>query len=68
MARQPRFTTHFAASLWSVFFLVPTGRGATTDFISAEEFEQAFEKLYETSHRVKLDIKAQKLSTTIASS
>jgi len=43
--------------LWSVFFLVPTGRGATTDLISAEEFEQVFEKLYETSCRVKFDIK-----------
>jgi radical SAM protein len=44
--------------LWSVFFLVPTGRGATTDLISAEEFEQVFEKLYETSLRVKFDIKS----------
>ena len=44
--------------LWSVFFLVPTGRGATTDLISAEEFEQVFEKLYETSRRVKFDIKS----------
>jgi radical SAM protein len=44
--------------LWSVFFLVPTGRGATADLISAEEFEQVFEKLYETSHRVKFDIKS----------
>lgn len=44
--------------LWSVFFLVPTGRGATTDLISAEDFEQVFEKLYETSRRVKFDIKS----------
>ena len=44
--------------LWSVFFLVPMGRGATTDVISAEEFEQVFEKLYETSLRVKFDIKS----------
>lgn len=44
--------------LWSVFFLVPTGRGSTADLISAEEFEQVFEKLYETSHRVKFDIKS----------
>ena len=44
--------------LWSVFFLVPTGRGATIDLISAEEFEQVFEKLYETSRRVKFDIKS----------
>ncbi len=28
--------------LWSVFFLVPTGRGHDVDLISAEEFEQVF--------------------------
>jgi radical SAM protein len=44
--------------LWSVFFLVPTGRGSTVDLISAEEFEQVFEKLYRTSQRVKFDIKS----------
>ena len=44
--------------LWSVFFLVPTGRGSVTDLITAEEFEQVFEKLYETSQRVKFDIKS----------
>jgi radical SAM protein len=44
--------------LWSVFFLVPTGRGSTIDLISAEEFEQVFEKLYETSCRVAFDIKS----------
>jgi radical SAM protein len=44
--------------LWSVFFLVPTGRGQSSDLISAEEFEQVFEKLYEVSRRVKFDIKS----------
>jgi len=44
--------------LWSVFFLVPTGRGAGVDLISAEEFEQVFAKLYETSRRVNFDIKS----------
>jgi AdoMet-dependent heme synthase len=44
--------------LWSVFFLVPTGRGSDIDLISAEEFEQVFEKLYHTSRRVKFDIKS----------
>jgi radical SAM protein len=44
--------------LWSVFFLVPTGRGSAIDLISAEEFEQVFEKLHQTSHRVKFDIKS----------
>ncbi len=45
-------------ALWSVFFLVPTGRGADIDLISADEFEQVFAKLYETSRRVKFDIKS----------
>lgn len=44
--------------LWSVFFLVPTGRGSEINLISAEEFEQVFEKLYATSMRVKFDIKS----------
>jgi len=43
--------------LWSVFFLVPTGRGKTDDLVTAEEFEQIFEKLYQTAARVKFDIK-----------
>ncbi len=43
--------------LWSVFFLVPTGRGQTSDLISAEEFEEVFAKLYEVSRRMRFDIK-----------
>lgn len=45
-------------TLWSVFFLVPTGRGSGIDLISAEEFEQVFDKLYRTSQRVLFDIKS----------
>ncbi|MGC2109717.1 MAG: TIGR04053 family radical SAM/SPASM domain-containing protein [Candidatus Korobacteraceae bacterium] len=44
--------------LWSVFFLVPTGRGQSIDLISAKEFEAVFEKLHETSQRVLFDIKS----------
>lgn len=44
--------------LWSVFFLVPTGRGSDIDLISAEEFEQVFERLHETQKRVLFDIKS----------
>jgi radical SAM protein with 4Fe4S-binding SPASM domain len=44
--------------LWSVFFLVPTGRGSSIDLISAEEFEQVFDQLHQTSLRVKFDIKS----------
>jgi len=44
--------------LWSVFFLVPTGRGSTSDLISAEEFEQVFAKMFETSQHAAFDIKS----------
>ncbi len=43
--------------LWSVFFLVPTGRGQSNDLVTAEEFEMVFEKLYRTAAQVKFDIK-----------
>jgi len=43
--------------LWSVFFLVPTGRGKAQDLLSGEEFEQLFAKLYELSGRVVFDVK-----------
>ncbi len=45
-------------TLWSVFFLVPTGRGSDIGLISAEEFEQVFATLYVTSNRVLFDIKS----------
>ncbi len=43
--------------LWSVFFLVPTGRGQTADLLNAEEHEQVFAKLYAASKRVPFHIK-----------
>lgn len=43
--------------LWSVFFLVPTGRGQISDMISPVEHEKVFVWLYELSKRVKFDIK-----------
>jgi AdoMet-dependent heme synthase len=43
--------------LWSVFFLVPTGRGKTADLLTAEEFEQVFEKLADLSARARFDVK-----------
>ncbi|WP_010283404.1 TIGR04053 family radical SAM/SPASM domain-containing protein [Bacillus timonensis] len=43
--------------LWSVFFLVPTGRGKETDMISPVEHEKVFRWLYDLSNRVKFDIK-----------
>ena len=44
-------------TLWSVFFLVPTGRGKLDDLLSAEEFEAIFAKLHELSQRAPFHIK-----------
>jgi radical SAM protein with 4Fe4S-binding SPASM domain len=44
-------------ALWSVFFLVPTGRGKLNDLLSAGEFEDLFAKLYDLSLRAKFHIK-----------
>lgn len=43
--------------LWSVFFLVPTGRGSMRDVISPQEHEDVFNWLYDLSKRVRFDIK-----------
>jgi radical SAM protein len=44
-------------TLWSVFFLVPTGRGKLNDLLNAEEFEQVFAKVYSLSKTASFDIK-----------
>ena len=44
-------------TLWSVFFLVPTGRGKLNDLLSADEFESVFEKLHQLSKSATFDIK-----------
>ncbi len=43
--------------LWSVFFLVPTGRGKESDMITPAEHEKVFRWLYKLSKRVPFDIK-----------
>jgi radical SAM protein with 4Fe4S-binding SPASM domain len=43
--------------LWSVFQLVPMGRGQTTDLLSAEQMEWLFERLFHLSERVPYEIK-----------
>lgn len=43
--------------LWSVFFLVPTGRGRAEDELTADEYEWVFNRLYELSGHVAFDIK-----------
>jgi AdoMet-dependent heme synthase len=44
-------------ALWSVFFLVPMGRGRIADLLSAEGFEEVFAKLYQLSRRARFNIK-----------
>ena len=43
--------------LWSLFFLIPTGRGKATDMVSPAEQERALKWLYEQSRTVPFDIK-----------
>src|SRR5205823_12230105 len=43
--------------LWSVFFLVPTGRGLRSDIVSAREHEDVFNLLYDLSKTMPYDIK-----------
>jgi radical SAM protein len=45
------------AKLWSVFFLVVTGRAAGTDDLTAGEYEEVFGFLYELSKTAPFDIK-----------
>lgn len=42
---------------WEVFFLVPTGRGEEIPLMSAEKFEEAFEKIYELQEKANFIIK-----------
>jgi AdoMet-dependent heme synthase len=44
-------------TLWSVFFLVPTGRGKLNDLLSADEFEEVFTTIYHLSKTATFDIK-----------
>jgi radical SAM protein len=45
------------AKLWSVFFLVATGRASAEQDLTAEEYEQVFAFLYDLSKTVPFDIK-----------
>ncbi len=42
---------------WEVFFLVPVGRGADLNLLSAEKFDEAFAKIYALQKRVRFVIK-----------
>jgi AdoMet-dependent heme synthase len=45
------------ARLWSVFFLVVTGRASMEDDLTAEEYEEVFAFLHRTSRTASFDIK-----------
>jgi AdoMet-dependent heme synthase len=45
-------------TLWSVFFLVPTGRAKADDVASADEFESVFNRMYDLSQTAPFDIKS----------
>lgn len=45
-------------TLWSVFFLVPTGRAKADDVASAEQFESVFHRMYDLSQTAPFDIKS----------
>lgn len=44
--------------LWSVFFLVPVGRGALGDMLDADETEKAFEVIHEIARQASFPVKA----------
>lgn len=45
-------------SLWSVFFLVPTGRARAEDIASPQDFERVFNEMYDLSKTAPFDIKS----------
>ncbi|MCJ7513325.1 MAG: TIGR04053 family radical SAM/SPASM domain-containing protein, partial [Anaerolineales bacterium] len=53
-----RFVQEAGAVQWSVFFLVPTGRGQVQQMITADEHERVFHWLYDLSQASAFDIKA----------
>ncbi|HWR53884.1 MAG TPA: radical SAM protein [Bryobacteraceae bacterium] len=52
-----RIVADKGAKLWSVFFLVTTGRAAAEDDLTAEEYEEVFKFLYETARAAPFEIK-----------
>ncbi len=52
-----RVVEEVGATVWSVFFLVPTGRGQVSDMITPAEHEATYNWLYEFSQRVPFHIR-----------
>lgn len=60
VARLPEIAALIAAYepvMWSVFFLVPTGRGQAGDMVSPQEHERAFNWLYDTAKTSPFDVR-----------
>jgi radical SAM protein with 4Fe4S-binding SPASM domain len=51
------YLSYFGTSLWSVFFLITTGRATTGLDLSPQEYEHVFDFLYRTSLTAPFDIK-----------
>ncbi len=47
----------YGAVMWSLFFLVPTGRGKREDMVSPEEHERVFNWLYDLSKSAPFDVR-----------
>ncbi|MBB5174811.1 TIGR04053 family radical SAM/SPASM domain-containing protein [Texcoconibacillus texcoconensis] len=58
MPKMAELIKEMGAVLWSVFFLIPTGRGMEKDMISAEQHEELMEWLFEQQQNMPYDIKA----------
>src|SRR3972149_3812648 len=58
LEQMPAIVSESGAVQWSVFFLVPTGRGKLGDMVTAEEHEQVFNWLYDLSREAPFDVKS----------
>ena len=56
--RMARLVEELGVALWSVFFLVPTGRGRPEDEVTAAEYEEVFARMHALARRVPFDIKS----------
>jgi radical SAM protein len=52
-----RIVREVGSRMWSLFFLIVTGRALAGDDLNAEEYEQVFASMYDISKRVPFDIK-----------
>ncbi len=58
LEQMPDIIAEAQAVQWSVFFLVPTGRGREGDMVSPEEHERLFNWLYDLSRSAPFDVKS----------